>query len=1072
MNELDTPPGSGDNLKTCLRQAHDSLRCPICLGTMKNPCSSECNDHFCRKCISDWLARKPWCPCCKKKLSKRSLKDNDLISTLIAQVRSLVEAIKTDTASEFTSPFLSQQVQPERPRSGKCSISLKYTALQEKETVSKTDGEREANLTAENPKVVSKKRRLVSSEDQEQAITTTHTTNKRLTRNAGKQSAIKKGEDVTEIRETRGSKKRSNEPPLGKRTKRVKKKTVEEAYEDDLARAIALSLQEAKTTKTISNAIETQVIEMTPPMIEPFEPEEPNEKDDQSQRQSSNGCEILENSENVKQVPDEPYTEVEHSTKDDQEIPTESKVRNSESEKDLNTKEKISGKDVSVNSLKPTEEPNTNIEGFLSKSDQPDNKEVKPTKRKNRRKKKGAANQQERGDSKPAKEKHAYNRRSKAPSTSMATDYNTLEIESEITPSERDLSGQDENIDNDIMSSEELNGSSDLFTEEICNQGQASGEIKRNVTNHSEELHYSGEPKHVETASLNVMETIDTKAMDSEVLSPQPCSGDQQKVETTSLNAVKTIDTKAVDSETIRCGEQQEVKKPTASLNVMESIDSKAVDIEVMHSGEAQEVEKSTTAIDSKAMDSDVLAPQPKASYSVALESTEQTQQSIALLRETSTLQLEAQRYETVSVEDFTNNDAIDVGDTQLKQDNVEEDTTQKSNMSDHHVVSDQNDDDKTNTPYSESLHTEDIIEAKKALQKRKLELEAMGARHKKVETLTSPQSNMEHTANLFSEKCSSPRDSVLEIKPSNESKTADLFSEKCVSPTEGETQKESNVKSPEMKTSKEVKGTQSTAASSVELLGNSGENRDRLSQTSKTPPENTNKTATKVGVLITGVDQTKAAYTWHTFRKLLRAESAEWCTSFDEGNVTHVITAADDKRYSFGRTLKFLQGVSQGLWILSDSWVKECVAQGRLVPEVDHEIVGWDDEAISGPRTMREAKIRGDFAPLFEGYSFFPTGSFDSIAVVEALIQNTGGEVLSCPPEDYGDDLDDSKTLILVRDHSTQKPPASRFTQVDLDFLLDSITQAQILDPSNYTWAAMQEELEDNQNSSPPNLF
>ena len=39
--------------------------------------------------------------------------------------------------------------------------------------------------------------------------------------------------------------------------------------------------------------------------------------------------------------------------------------------------------------------------------------------------------------------------------------------------------------------------------------------------------------------------------------------------------------------------------------------------------------------------------------------------------------------------------------------------------------------------------------------------------------------------------------------------------------------------------------------------------------------------------------------------------------------------------RLEAGRTLKFLQGVAARAWLVSPAWVEDCLAAGKMLPEV-----------------------------------------------------------------------------------------------------------------------------------------
>ncbi|KAI9285876.1 hypothetical protein BC943DRAFT_35029 [Umbelopsis sp. AD052] len=72
---------------------------------------------------------------------------------------------------------------------------------------------------------------------------------------------------------------------------------------------------------------------------------------------------------------------------------------------------------------------------------------------------------------------------------------------------------------------------------------------------------------------------------------------------------------------------------------------------------------------------------------------------------------------------------------------------------------------------------------------------------------------------------------------------------------------------------------------------------------------------------------------------------------------VTHIVTTTDQKNLA-RRTLKYLQGIVCGIWIVDKAWLEKCKLAGRFVTEDDDEVDG--DEASDRsliPRIARQAK-------------------------------------------------------------------------------------------------------------------
>ena len=67
-------------LKTYLSQKstfkEQELECPICLESLKqkNIHITKCKHVFHRKCINEWTSKRPYCPLCRKKLTRSNNK--------------------------------------------------------------------------------------------------------------------------------------------------------------------------------------------------------------------------------------------------------------------------------------------------------------------------------------------------------------------------------------------------------------------------------------------------------------------------------------------------------------------------------------------------------------------------------------------------------------------------------------------------------------------------------------------------------------------------------------------------------------------------------------------------------------------------------------------------------------------------------------------------------------------------------------------------------------------------------------------------------------------------------------
>jgi hypothetical protein len=59
------------------------------------------------------------------------------------------------------------------------------------------------------------------------------------------------------------------------------------------------------------------------------------------------------------------------------------------------------------------------------------------------------------------------------------------------------------------------------------------------------------------------------------------------------------------------------------------------------------------------------------------------------------------------------------------------------------------------------------------------------------------------------------------------------------------------------------------------------------------------------------------------------------------ERDVTHVIATVNEKGMGTKRTLKLMQGIADGKWIVGTTWAEACVRAGKRVSEAPYELKG-----------------------------------------------------------------------------------------------------------------------------------
>nr|XP_054767566.1 BRCA1-associated RING domain protein 1-like [Lytechinus pictus] len=186
--------------------------------------------------------------------------------------------------------------------------------------------------------------------------------------------------------------------------------------------------------------------------------------------------------------------------------------------------------------------------------------------------------------------------------------------------------------------------------------------------------------------------------------------------------------------------------------------------------------------------------------------------------------------------------------------------------------------------------------------------------------------------------------------------------------------------------------------------------------------------------------------------------------------DVTHLVAACEEDGRCL-RTMKYMQAVLAGRWVVSSKWISECIKHEERVEEIEFEIPGTSSDPDSNtPRRGRE-NVQKQFPGLFNGCHFFLKGSFKHPTPLKPeliqLIKLGGGTILQRQPKP-DDDVIQVSTVVpyharpnsqyascsyyIVYDHLGKKPPPSVRTQkvctVPVYWLLDCVSQFTILDP------------------------
>lgn len=123
--------------------------------------------------------------------------------------------------------------------------------------------------------------------------------------------------------------------------------------------------------------------------------------------------------------------------------------------------------------------------------------------------------------------------------------------------------------------------------------------------------------------------------------------------------------------------------------------------------------------------------------------------------------------------------------------------------------------------------------------------------------------------------------------------------------------------------------------------------------------------------------------------------------------DATHFLTCVNDCGKA-KRTLKYLQAIACGAWILCENWMDACIANNGWVDEVSFQIKGClDDTKVGGPLRSLTSRLR-QLPRLFNGCHFYLYGSFSlpypNKKDLGDLIRCADGQILSRIPKPDSD--------------------------------------------------------------------
>ncbi|KAJ7389986.1 BRCA1-associated RING domain protein 1 [Desmophyllum pertusum] len=133
--------------------------------------------------------------------------------------------------------------------------------------------------------------------------------------------------------------------------------------------------------------------------------------------------------------------------------------------------------------------------------------------------------------------------------------------------------------------------------------------------------------------------------------------------------------------------------------------------------------------------------------------------------------------------------------------------------------------------------------------------------------------------------------------------------------------------------------------------------------------------------------------------------------------SVTHIVTSTNNKKGVCPRTIKYLNGVLTGKWIVDYEWILKSLRHKAWVDEAPHEVKGTNDAAVETPKRARINSIK-QLPGLFDGCQFYFSGEFcpphPSKEDLIQMVKYGGGKILSREPKP---DVDESLCLPTTRE-------------------------------------------------------
>ncbi|KAI8993610.1 hypothetical protein BDB01DRAFT_776895 [Pilobolus umbonatus] len=174
-----------------------------------------------------------------------------------------------------------------------------------------------------------------------------------------------------------------------------------------------------------------------------------------------------------------------------------------------------------------------------------------------------------------------------------------------------------------------------------------------------------------------------------------------------------------------------------------------------------------------------------------------------------------------------------------------------------------------------------------------------------------------------------------------------------------------------------------------------------------------------------------------------------------DYNEITHIITSVN-KQKTCRRTVKYLQGILDGKWIVEPRWLVNSIESNQWIPEDSYEVKGDSISGIThGPRKGRE-RMKTEGPALFADINLFFSGDFTGKHDKNDLLRLCragGANILKRKPNggvdriNPNDPIDIHQPIVIVCNERKKTPSwLYQFQVRGPSWIIDCISKQEIL--------------------------